>query len=120
MVRNQRWAGPASIQECQNSGTVKSRSIIGGFTRVIPSRNARVCASGTIATRSEAREQRIGLVAMGLGATALAIVPESTGAVGHTLSLMLPTSGFATIQAANNSASMGATAVRRHACGNPH
>ncbi|MBP6077861.1 MAG: MFS transporter [Xanthomonadales bacterium] len=50
----------------------------------------------------------VGLVAMALGASALAAVATTTGVPGYVVPLMLLTTGFATFQVANNSAVLGA------------
>jgi MFS family permease len=55
-----------------------------------------------------ARMTIIGLLAMAAGATALAWISVSTGVFGYVLPLMLLTAGFATFQAANNAAVLGA------------
>lgn len=49
-----------------------------------------------------------GLLAMAAGAGALALISASTGVFGYVIPLMVLTAGFATFQAANNAAVLGA------------
>ncbi len=54
-----------------------------------------------------------GLFAMATGAVALAVISTAAGTMGYVLPLMLLTAGFATFQAANNTAVLGATDATR-------
>jgi len=54
-----------------------------------------------------------GLVAMQLGAAALALVPLAAGAPGYLAALLLMTMGYATFQPANNTALMAGVAADR-------
>jgi EmrB/QacA subfamily drug resistance transporter len=52
------------------------------------------------------RASLLGLIAMALGCTSLAVVPLSVGAVGYVIPLLVITAGYALFQAANNTAVM--------------